>query len=170
MNAIRGVAGSLVILTATASWGVAESLDAPSGDVVLTVSGAVPVTNEGDTAQFDMEMLRSLGETSFTTSTPWTEGQQTFTGVSLLALIEVLGIEGGTLAATAINDYAIDIPVSDAVEGGPIIAYLRNGEEMPIREKGPLWVVYPYDSSNEYSTEVIFSRSIWQLDRIVVSE
>ena len=58
--------------------------------------------------------------------------------------------------------------MSDAVEGGPIIAYYTNGEEMSRRDKGPLWVVYPYDSDIAYQTELVYSRSIWQLDRISV--
>ena len=54
------------------------------------------------------------------------------------------------------------------MEGGPIIAYMMNGEEMSVRNKGPLWLVYPYDLNHEYRSEVIYSRSIWQLDRIDV--
>jgi len=91
---------------------------------------------------------------------------QTFEGVSLKALVAHLGLEGSTLRATAINDYAIDIPITDAVEGGALVAYRLNGAEMSLRDKGPLWVVYPYDSDAAYRTEVIYSRSIWQLDRI----
>lgn len=170
MSPIRNLMAAAAIVCTTVSGAFAEGLDAPSGEILLTVSGAIAVTNDGDTAQFDIDMLRSLGETSFTTSTPWTDGQQTFTGVTLKALLEALELESGTLSATAINDYAVDIPVSDAVENGPIIAYLRNGETMSVRDKGPLWIVYPYDSREDYRAEVIFSRSIWQLDRIVVSE
>jgi hypothetical protein len=70
--------------------------------------------------------------------------------------------------ATAINDYTVEIPMSDAVEGGPIIAYLMDGNEMSIRDKGPLWVIYPYDSDADFRSEVVFTRSIWQLDRLVV--
>ena len=75
---------------------------------------------------------------------------------------------GDVLRARAINDYYVDIPVSDAIEGGPIIAYKMNGDVMLVRNKGPLWVVYPYDENPEYRSEVIYSRSIWQLDRIEV--
>jgi hypothetical protein len=39
---------------------------------------------------------------------------------------------------------------------------------MSLREKGPLWIIYPFDSSPEYQTELIYSRSIWQLNRIEV--
>lgn len=147
----------------------AEDLPAPKGEIVLTVTGDIQVKNQGDSAVFDAEMLKALGEVSFDTSTPWTDGVQTFTGVSLHRLMEVLGVTEGSLKATAINDYAIDIPVSDAVDGGPILAYLQNGKPMSVREKGPLWVVYPYDLNKDYQAEVIFSRSIWQLVSLDVS-
>ena len=49
-----------------------------------------------------------------------------------------------------------------------VLAFLRNGDEMSVRDKGPLWVVYPYDSTPEYQSELIYSRSVWQLARIEV--
>jgi hypothetical protein len=54
------------------------------------------------------------------------------------------------LRAKAINDYAIDIPLSDAVQGGPIVAYRLDGDTMSVRDKGPLWIVYPYDANADY--------------------
>lgn len=70
------------------------------------------------------------------------------------------------MKSIALNDYAVDIPVSDAVADGPIVAYLMNDQPMPVRDKGPLWIVYPFDSKAEYRTEAIYSKSIWQLSRI----
>lgn len=157
---------AIVALTAPAL--SAAELAPPQDDVILTVSGAIGNTNADDTAQFDLAMLESLDSTSFDTSTIWTEGVDSFTGVPLQALIEAVGAEGTTLRATAINDYTVEIPVSDAVEGGPIVAYLMNGETMSVRDKGPLWVIYPYDDNADYRTEVVYSRSIWQLDRLEV--
>ena len=103
---------------------------------------------------------------AFETSTIWSEGTHTFQGVSLKVLADRLGIDGATLRATAINDYSVDIPLTDAVEGGPIVAYKMDDATMSVRDKGPLWIVYPYDSDAAYRSEVIYSRSIWQLDRI----
>ncbi|MBM1816343.1 molybdopterin-dependent oxidoreductase [Pseudosulfitobacter pseudonitzschiae] len=145
---------------------LAQDLAAPEGDVILTVSGQIATTNVDNTAQFDLEMLEDLDATTFETSTIWSEGTQTFQGVSLKVLADRLGIDGATLRATAINDYAVDIPLTDAVEGGPIIAYKMDDANMSVRDKGPLWIVYPYDSDAAYRSEVIYSRSIWQLDRI----
>jgi hypothetical protein len=146
----------------------AQTLDAPAGAAVLTVTGEIARTNAEGAAIFDRAMLEAIGPVTFTTTTTWTEGPQVFTGVELADLLATLGVEAGTLRATAINDYAVDIPVSDAVEGGPIVAYLRDGAPMSVRDKGPLWIVYPYDARPDYQTEVIYSRSIWQLDRIEV--
>ena len=158
----------LVFLTiATATTG-SNALDAPQGKVILTVSGKINGTNSEGVALFDLEMLQKLGSKTIKTSTIWTAGPQTFTGVQLTDLLSVLGVKGGTLRASAINDYAVEIPVSDAVDGGPIVAYERNGSPMSVRDKGPLWIVYPYDSSRKYRSEQIYSRSIWQLVRMEV--
>lgn len=145
---------------------LAEDLPQPEGDVLLTVSGAIDTLNTAEAAEFDLAMLRYLDETTVETTTIWTEGKQVFQGVSLDVLMTRLGITGGTLRATAVNDYSVEIPVSDARPGGPILAYLLNGDTMSIRDKGPLWVIYPYDENADYRSEVIYSRSIWQLDRI----
>jgi len=131
-------------------------------EIVLTV------TASGKSVEFDLETLKEMEPVSFTTSTIWTTEQQEFTGVSLSGLMEALEVKSGTIIATAINDYAVEIPVMDAVIGGPIIAYLQNSEPMSVRDKGPLWIVYPYDSHSKYQSEIIYSRSIWQLNHIDV--
>ncbi|KIN60377.1 Oxidoreductase, molybdopterin binding [Sulfitobacter noctilucae] len=133
---------------------------AQATDTVLTL------THNGETQAFDRAALEALGTRKIETTTIWTEGTNTFEGVPLARLVQELGAEDGTLLATAINDYTVEIPVTDAVEDGPIVAITMNGEEMSVRDKGPLWVVYPYDANADYRTEVIYSRSIWQLDRI----
>lgn len=165
--AVFKVIGAAALLL-TAFTAQAEVLPEPSGAVILSISGEVAHTNTDEVAQFDLEMLRELPATSFATNTIWTEGVQEFTGVSLDILADHVGMSGTRLVASAINDYHVEIPMDDAQEGGPIVAYLHNGEEMSLRNKGPLWIVYPFDQSREYRTEIIYSRSIWQLDRIKV--
>lgn len=150
------------------SQALADGLGDPAGEIVLTVSGDIKVTYTDGSVAFDMAMLEELGTTTFETTTIWTEGLQTFVGVELQSLLKALGVDSGTLRASVANDYAVEIPVSDAVESGPIIAFCRNGTKMSLREKGPLWIVYPFDNNTEYQSELIYSRSIWQLDRIEV--
>lgn len=164
------IKSTLAALLLVASPLAAAELETPKGDIILTVSGAISGHNDGSSAVFDAEMLMSLPSTEITTQTIWTEGPQVFVGVSLADLLAHVGATGTSLAATAINDYSVEIPTGEIEDGVPILAYLMNGETMSVRDKGPLWVIYPYDSDPMYQSEVIYSRSIWQLDRIVVNE
>lgn len=169
MNA-RSLPLSLCGLALSASLAQAEALPMPEGPVVLTISGAISETNVEETAQFDIAMLKELEARDVETKTIWTEGSHVFTGISLSTLLEHVGAEEGTIRATAINDYTVEIPTSDGIEDGPIVAYEMDGNAMSRREKGPLWVLYPFDANAEYRTEVIYSRSIWQLDRMEIVE
>jgi hypothetical protein len=135
---------------------------------LLTISSDTTLIDGNLTLELDRAALMALPATTFETSTIWTDGVHSFTGVSLADLAAEFSMENGQFFATAINDYTVEIPFSDAVESGPIIAYLMDGEEMSVRDKGPLWVIYPYDSDADYRSEVIYSRSIWQLDRLEI--
>lgn len=148
----------------------AQDLATPTGEVLLTISGEIAVANDDGVAVFDRAMLEGMDPVTIETTTIWTDGVQSFTGVELADLMALVDAKGETLQATAINDYAVEIPSGDWVEGGPIVAFLNNGAPMSLRDKGPLWVIYPYDDNPAYQTEVTYARSIWQLDRIVVSE
>ncbi len=148
----------------------AETVPTPNGDAILTVSGAIQNENTDAGVVLDIEMLKALPSQTFSTTTIWTEGEVEFTGVSLKAVLDYVGFSGTKIEAVASNDYKIEIPASGIADDVPIVAYLMNGEEMSSRGKGPLWIVYPYDSKPKYRTEVIYSRSIWQLDRIISVE
>ena len=143
--------------------GPGAAFSPPEGPVILTVTG---VPGSPAPVAFDLALLEALPVVEFTTTTIWTDGPQRFAGVPLAALLAHLGIEDGTVRAIAANDYAVEIPVSSVTETTPILAYMQNDAPMSRRDRGPIWVVYPYDSDPSFRTEVIYSRSIWQLDRI----
>ncbi len=161
----------VMTLVALALWpmcATAQELAPPQGRILLTVTGTIGTTNHEDAAAFDLDMLRDLGAETFETTTIWTDGPQTFEGVTLLALLQTLGVSDGELRISAVNDYSIDLPVDEALSAGPLIAWSRNGQIMTLRDKGPLWLVYPYDADTAYQSEVTYARSVWQLDRIEV--
>jgi hypothetical protein len=49
-----------------------------------------------------------------------------------------------------------------------LLARLLDDKPMAVRDKGPLFIIYPFDSSAELRTTVYFSRSAWQLKSIEV--
>ena len=169
LDASKGWAvAALLGLCGTASevWG--DTLERPSGEVILTVGGNVGQTNSAEGALIDLAMLESMAPVEIRTSTIWTEGEQVFRGVPLATLLARLEASGEFITAHALNDYTVEIPVSDAVPEGPILAFEQNGKPLSVRDKGPLWVVYPYNSEQEYQSEVIYARSIWQVARLDV--
>lgn len=157
-----------VVVSGLLFWVQPMNAEESSKDAVLL---SVTVEGKGEAAlQLNRETLENLGPVIVETSTIWTEGKQKFTGVPLANLLAHMGIQEGTLIATAINDYSVEIPVSDALPDGPILAYLLDGKPMSVRDKGPIWLIYPFDQKPEYQTETVYSRSIWQLDRLHVVE
>lgn len=141
---------------------------APSGPPLLTVGGDIACTNDGDQAAFDLPGLESLGHDTIRTTTVWTEGEQEFEGVRLAAVLEAVCAEGGRVQAGALNDYRVRFPLDEMMLDGALIAYRRNGETMPLRDRGPLWIVFPWDDNAAYRTEEVYNRSVWQLERLDV--
>ena len=159
---------ALTLIAFTATSAAADTLTAPTGDVLLRISGAIAHENVDGTLSLDLEQLKAMETREFTTSTIWMEDEVTFTGVSLRALREQAGAEGTAINASALNDYKVVMPLSDVESDVPIIATRMNGAPMSVRDKGPYWIVFPYDQDARYQTETIYSYSIWQLNRLNV--
>ena len=145
----------------------ASDLARPDGLILLTVSGDISNTNEEQTAQFDRAMLESLDWTEIVSFTSLTEGPQVFAGPTLSSLLDAVGARGTRLRATAIDNYSIVIPAADAAEHNVILAMERNGVPMPVRSKGPIWVIYPL-SEADAEKKKFFREMIWHLYRLSV--
>ena len=126
--------------------------------------------HDGTEVTLSLEELDALKQAAFSTTTIWTEGTIRFSGVPLWTILSHAGAEGTKLRLVALNDCSIEMPVGDLEEAVPIVATRMDGETMSIRDKGPYWVIYPYDEGSEYATETNRSRSVWQLSRLVLIE
>lgn len=124
----------------------------------------------GRTHTFSKDDLLALPQETYQTSTIWTKGEKTFTGPTLAAVLDAADAGDGTIAVFAINDYSVEIPREAISDTAPIVALNVDGKALSVRDKGPLWVVYPYDSDVSYRSENIFAYSIWQLVRIEIGE
>ena len=117
----------------------------------------------GTDIRLDRAAIETLPQIDFQTTTIWTDGTHHFSGPSLLSVLRAAGIVDGVVSLRAANDYSVEIPVAELTENAPIIATRIDGKPFDLREKGPLWLVYPYDSSPAYQSETVYSRSLWQL-------
>ena len=160
-------------LAAALSFCVVASADAgvlprPSGKVILRVTGNIANTNAPGTAEFDLAMLEELGVVQMVTHPPWTEGEVRFSGVPAAKLMEAVGGKTEKVDAVALNDYRAEIPASDFEAYGPILATRVDDTPLRVRDKGPVWVIYPWSANPQIDNIEFHSRSIWQVKIIEV--
>ena len=161
----------LAVLFATSAFAFAPpsfALQAPAGKVILTLTGNVGEKNTGTAATFDLAMLEKLPQQTFTTMTPWDKQPIKFTGPLLRDVLAAAKATGTTLKAAALNDYQTSIPLADAQKFDVIVAHQMNGAAIPVRTKGPLFIIYPFDTKPELRSTVYFERSAWQLKSIAI--
>ncbi|EFH09338.1 molybdopterin-dependent oxidoreductase, partial [Teichococcus cervicalis] len=136
--------------------------------VVLRVGGRIERPPQGEAA-FTLAALEALGMRRLRTTTPWTQGAQEFSGVPLALLMRAVRPLGQRLWAEAINRYRAELPLADAWERDAFLATRRDGEPMRIRDRGPVWLVYPWTQRPELDIPLYHERAVWQLRRIEVS-
>lgn len=146
----------------------AGTLGRPAGETLLTITGAIANPNVDGVAEFDLAMLDALESRAAAMETPWTEGRTAFDGPLLRAVLDAAGAKGKTLIVKALNDYSAEVPMDDAHKYPTILAIRMNGTEMSVRDKGPLFMIYPFDAHPELYNEKYFSRSVWQIREIEV--
>ena len=146
----------------------ALGLAPPASLPVLSVTGKLSKPNAPDAALFDMPMLERMAQVSFVTHTPWFPQARKFTGPLLRTVLAAAGAQGAALRAIALNDYRVDIPFDDALRIDVVLARLLDDKPMPVRDMGPLFIIYPFDQQPQLRNAVYYSRCAWQLKGIEV--
>lgn len=165
VSRLATLAGVLLSLTVVDA---ALALEPAKGKVILTVTGRVAEKNTKDAATFDMDMLEKLPQQTFSTMTPWEKTPIQFKGPLLRDVLAAAKASGTTLKASALNDYQTSIPLDDARKFDVIVAHKMNGQDIPVKTKGPLFIVYPFDSKPELQSATYYERSAWQLKSLKV--
>ena len=119
-------------------------------------------------ATFNMSFLLSLPQHTFVAQTPWYKKPVKFTGPLLRDVLAAAKVKGTMIHAIAMDEYRAQIPFSDAQQYDMILAHQMNGQTLTAKNKGPLFVVYPFDSKPELQAIRFYARSIWQLKSIQV--
>lgn len=165
LGRLATLAGAVLLaLSALAGPVRAADLPEPTGEVILTVSDA----SGEHVTRFDRAMLEALPQTTVVTTTDWTDGVRTFTGPLGRDVLAAAGVSGTTIDAGAINDYHIGFPASDFADWDVLLAMTMDGEALSVRDKGPIWIVYPRDDNPELANPEVNSRWVWQLQSLTV--
>lgn len=158
LHRFKIVAAFACALIALSRLGAADTV--PAFALAISVK---PSAGQAQEMELSQDELLALPKRTVKTMTPWTAGLVEFEGVALGELIRLSGSRPALIRATALNNYAVEVPAADAGIADVIVAYRMNGKYMPIRDKGPLWLIYPLTSQPEIDTEETHSKMIWQL-------
>lgn len=160
---------SMKIMTKCATIVVISLITAVAKAELLQI-GDLKVTDEKThtTITLTKEMINALPETSITTSTAWTPKTK-FTGTSFKDILSEVDMKGKMVRVHALNDYWVDIPMSDIEKYNIILANKRNGIPLKVRDFGPYFIIYPLDEHyEELNKPIFYSRFVWQVDRLTV--
>lgn len=126
------------------------------------------VEDSEKSVSLSVDDLLAYPQKTVQTHTLVTDGVQQFEGPLMRDVLADIGITGDTIEATALNDYLARFPISDIYDYDVIMALKMNGKQMSVRDKGPIWIVYPRDDFRELQDLRYDRRWVWQLNHIYV--
>lgn len=144
-------------------------LRATAARAMLQVRGAIGDIGSDGQVSFDAAAFDALPQTRFVTTTPWHDVPVEFSGVAARDLFAAVGARGENLQLIALNDYVVEAKASDIVMGDGLFATRQNGVPMPVSDKGPVFLVFPFDQRPDTQHQTYYSRAVWQLTEIVVA-
>lgn len=146
-----------------------EAIPLPTGDPMLTVTGKIRANNRMGQIEMDRETVERVGVVEYTVNDPFAGETIRYTGVlmrDLLALWQVAE-DAQTLSLVALNDYVIEIPISEFRTYPILFAMQADGVYMEPEFQGPAMLVYPLDA---YTFDVarVKRNWIWQIKSIEI--
>lgn len=147
-----------------------DEIPPPTGEIVLKVGGDIAKRNVGPSVSLDIDTVERMGLVKYRVHDPWLDADHDFTGVLLADLLDTVG---GSPAATsirlvALDDYEVEIAIADARRWPILLATQMDGRPMPIQDKGPTRIVFPYDQFAEIDRLKYKDLWIWSVESIAV--
>lgn len=112
----------------------------------LEIDGKVVATNDRGRLLLDVRTLEKLGLVRYSVDDPWLKRRISYTGVLLSDLVRLVrpARSATTIHLVALDDYEVDIAVTDAERWPVMLATRLDGEHMEIANGGPARIVFPY--------------------------
>ncbi|MGO5000630.1 molybdopterin-binding protein [Oceanisphaera sp. W20_SRM_FM3] len=144
---------------------------AGSDPVILSVYGAIEL-DEGEYQRLDFTLseLQALPQAQIITAHPWSAQAQHYKGVDLTALLKLLfaNRQINSLNLEGLNGFSMALEWSKISDFSPILAWQENEKLMSRRNKGPLWLMLPYDQAPKMQQANFLHYMVWQLRTIRV--
>ena len=134
------------VVVAPSRWQPDGPVHAPTGPVVLTLTGKIGQRNVDRSAlHFDAAILDELGVVKAKVYDPWVKQELEFQGVWMNDLINAAKptSDARSIHITALDNYQVDLSLADVRAGGILAATKKgDGSPIPLEEGGPVRVVF----------------------------
>lgn len=152
---------AVVLALALGTAAHAQSLKAPTGPVILTVTGKIALTNRGPfdepkdalfknqqvkferAASFDLAMLEALGTRAITADYPQGGALHKFEGPLLHDVLKAVGASGRTIKVAALDGYSQEIDMTELEQWPILLAVKEDGAYLALGGFGPTRIVFP---------------------------
>ncbi|WP_305965350.1 hypothetical protein [Marinobacter salsuginis] len=125
------------------------------------------ITSGTNTLVLDRNELESFPQTTFSTTSPYFDGEVQFSGPTLERVLETFGVSGQSqITLTALNNYKVTGSLEELLSLDAIIATRRDSKTMSVRDRGPFWVILPLSERPELDNEDFHRYMVWQLSGI----
>jgi hypothetical protein len=163
-----------ILLLVLCSFGMGKSIadgqrKTDQEHVILTVSwadGRIPPV------KFALKDIEKLERKDYWTVLPpslGVTGRHDWQGIPLRAVLAAAKAQDFTkLRITALDGYEVYLPASDVQRFDPILAYRKDDQYIGILDKGPLFLIYPFESAPQLQTMEYINRTIWQVNAIIL--
>jgi len=145
-----------------------DTIPAPTGDVILTVTGKIGTTNKDKSIVMDRAMIESVGQVEYKVTDPFENKPFVYRGVlvsDLLGLWKVAD-DAKSLRFTALDDYQRNVALAEIHKYPVLFALQRDGQDLPAT-LAPAMLVYPYDNFT-FDQKIYNNYWAWQIKTIEV--
>lgn len=143
------------------------AIPTPQQEPMLTITGKIDATNRDNAIVMDRAALEQVGLVEYAVTDPFEKRLVRYRGVLMRDLLSLwqVAVDAQTVQVTALNDYKIDIPISDFRQYPVLFALQADGVYLQPDYRGPAMLVYPID---QYAFDLIAVQRkwIWQIKTI----
>ena len=144
-----------------------DKIPAPIGDVILTVTGKIGTTNSDNAIKMDLATIESVGLVDYKVLDPFQKKDTVFQGPLMGSLLDLWQVskDATKLHIVALNDYVVDVPMSEVRKYPTVFALKQDGQYMPVSTRGPAMLVFPYNDF-QFDQTVFNDYWAWQIKSI----
>ncbi len=128
-------------------------------EVVLTIF------EEGEPLQkYSQKMLDVHPESfSLSTMTPWTNAVDQYKAIPLKSILGSIINKYDTLHLKAENGFEVHENIRFLLDADAFLAFKKNGQFMRLRDKGPVWLLFPYSQRPKLDDAFHNQVAVWML-------